>query len=227
MESLLKSKLFKDGYISFNLKELDEEIYNNLENIFPIGNLKPEMFKNLMHSVRMDLNYEHSRQSLMNKKFEDLEIIKNDIITKFANKSDLAGSDCDQLWYYDWLFNVNTENNPFDKIIKPIFNKFYDNEITTSNSQVTMYNDGCYLNNHRDGNGEYSGTRCCVILIYLSTDYEKGKGGELVLSSDSGNELFVEPTYGNVAIMDFTKHDAYHRVQLVNGYDRYCFINFC
>jgi Rps23 Pro-64 3,4-dihydroxylase Tpa1-like proline 4-hydroxylase len=220
MESLLKQELLTNGYISFHLKDLDEDIYNNFEKIFPYGSLKPDMFKNLKHSIRMDLNYKHSNQSLMGKQFEELDVIKKDIISNFE-------SVCNQVWFYDWLFDVRSENNPLDKIIRPLFNKFYDSELKQSNSQVTLYNDGCYLTNHQDGNGTYDGFRRCVILFYLSTDYEKGKGGELVLSSDNETELIVEPIYGNVAIMDFTKHDCWHRVEKVIGYDRYCFINFC
>ena len=220
MESLLKEELLTNGYISFHLKDLDEDIYNNFEKIFPYGNLKPNMFKHLKHAIPIDLGYEYDNQSLMGKQFEELDIIKKDIVKNFK-------ADCNQLWFYDWLFEVRSENNPLDKVIRPIFNKFYDSKLDVANSQVTMYNDGCYLNNHRDGNGEYSGHRRCVILIYLSTDYKKGKGGELVLSSNNETELIIEPVYGNVAIMDFTKHDVWHRVEEVIDYNRYCFINFC
>jgi hypothetical protein len=221
MESLLKKELFENGYVSFHLKDLDETIYENLKSIFPIGNLKPEMFKNLKHAIPMDVGYEYDNKSLMDVSFQKLNTIKRNILDKLEEHNN-------QLWFYGWLYEVNTENNPFDKLIKPIFNKFYDTTITTANSQVTMYNDGCYLRNHRDGNYEFDGgTRNCVILIYLSTDYENGKGGELVLSSDNDNELVVEPIYGNVAVMDFTKHDAWHRVEKVIDYNRYCFINFC
>jgi Rps23 Pro-64 3,4-dihydroxylase Tpa1-like proline 4-hydroxylase len=220
MESLLKEELLSNGYTSFHLKDLDEEIYNNFKNIFPIGNLKPEMFGNLKHAIPIDLGYQYDNQSLMKKSFEELDIIKKDIVNKYE-------SDCNQVWFYDWIFSVNTENNPLDKIVRPVFNKFYDSELEVANSQVTLYNDSCYLKNHRDGNGEYSGFRRCAILFYLSTDYEKGKGGELVLSSHNETELIVEPTYGNVAILDFTKHDVWHRVEKVIGYNRYCFISFC
>ena len=90
-----------------------------------------------------------------------------------------------------------------------------------------MYNDDCFLINHRDGDGGYTGDRKCAILIYLSTDYENGKGGEMVLSKDKNNEEWIEPIYGNVAIFDFTKHNIWHRVEKINGYNRYCYINFC
>jgi Rps23 Pro-64 3,4-dihydroxylase Tpa1-like proline 4-hydroxylase len=86
-----------------------------------------------------------------------------------------------------------------------------------------MYNDGCFLLNHQDAINDIKNRGHCVILIYLSSDYQKGNGGELIV----GNELEVEPIFGNVAIMDFTKHNPEHAVREVKGYNRFCYINFC
>jgi len=219
MGIVLKEQLFKHGFVSFSLKEFDNSLYNKLKVLFPIGNLKPEMFSNLKHSI---INVEHNypNSSLMNIPINNLEKIKYDIIEKYEYS-------CDQLWYFDWPYDVKQEKSPFTELIKPIFKHFYDKECLGANAQVTMYNDGCYLKNHTDGNGGYTGDRHCAILIYLSTEYEKGKGGEMVLSKDKTEEVWIEPIYGNVAIFDFTKHDIWHRVEKVKGYNRYCFINFC
>lgn len=219
MGIVLKEQLFKDGFISFSLKEFDESLYNKLKVLFPIGKLQPDMFTNIKQSI-IGVEHNYPNSSLMDKPFNHLEKIKYDIIEKYEYT-------CDQLWYFDWPYNVKAEKTPFTEIIKPIFKYFYDEECLGANSQVTMYNDGCYLKNHKDGNGGYTGDRHCVILIYLSTEYEKGKGGEMVLSKDKNNEVWIEPTYGNVAIFDFTKHDIWHRVEKVKEYNRYCFINFC
>ena len=224
MESILKEKLFNEGYISFNLKDFSEELYNNLVTVFPKGYLNPNMFHNIKHSVVESENYEHAKDT-SRKTLGELEIIKNDIIEKFEKNRK-----CDQVWFYDWPYDVRAKTNPYETVIKPLFKFFYDEESKGGNSQVTMYNDGCYLVNHLDGpEGYYSPDRHCVILIYLTEDYQKGNGGELVLSKTKKkeDELWIEPTYGNVAIFDFTKHNIWHRVEKVKGYNRYCFINFC
>lgn len=219
MGTVLKEELFENGFVSFNLKNFDENLYNKLKVFFPKGNLKPEMFNYLKNSI-IGVEHEHPNSVLMGKPFIELDKIKYDIIQKYEYT-------CDQLWFFDWPYDVKIEKNPFSELIKPIFRYFYDEECKGANSQVTMYNDGCYLKNHTDGNGGYTGDRHCVILIYLSTEYEKGKGGEMVLSKDKTSEVWVEPIYGNVAIFDFTKHNIWHRVEKVKEYNRYCFINFC
>ena len=219
MGIVLKEQLFNNGFISFSLKEFDESLYNKLKVLFPIGTLKPEMFHHMKHSI---INKEHNypNASLMGVSFDELETKKYEILENYEYT-------CDQLWYFDWPYDVKSKKNPFTELVKPIFEYFYDEECKGANSQVTMYNDGCYLKNHTDGAGGYTGDKHCVILIYLSTEYEKGKGGEMVLSKDKTNEVSIEPIYGNVAIFDFTKHDIWHRVEKVKNYNRYCFINFC
>jgi hypothetical protein len=219
MGTLLKENLFENGFISFKLKDFDENLYNKLKVLFPIGTLKPEMFDNLKHSI-ISAEHNYPNHLLMGKPFIELDKIKYDIIEKYEYT-------CDQLWYFGWPYDAKAEKTPFTEIIKPLFKYFYDEECEGASSQVTMYNDGCYLKNHTDGNGGYTGDRHCAILIYLSNEYEKGKGGEMVLSKNKTDEVWVEPIYGNVAIFDFTKHDIWHRVEKIIGYNRYCFINFC
>lgn len=219
MGTILKEELFKNGFVSFNLKNFDENLYNKLKVFFPKGNLKPEIFNHLKNSI-IGIEHEYPNSILMGKPFLELEKIKYSILEKYEYT-------CDQLWFFDWPYDAKAEKSPYTEIIKPLFKYFYDEECEGANSQVTMYNDGCYLKNHTDGNGGYTGDRHCAILIYLSTEYEKGKGGEMVLSKDKTEEVWVEPIYGNVAIFDFTKHDIWHRVEKVIGYNRYCFINFC
>ena len=228
MESFLKKQLFETGYISFKLKEFDEKIYNSLKVLFPPGSLNPKQFNNLKASIikRKNNDIDPKWPNVSNGKFEELEEIKKEIIKNYNN--DLNNSyGLDQIWYFDWPYDPKCSKTPHSEILNPIFKYFYDVECNAANSQITMYNDGCFLINHRDGDGGYTGDRKCAILIYLSTDYENGKGGEMVLSKDKNNEEWIEPIYGNVAIFDFTKHNIWHRVEKINGYNRYCYINFC
>ena len=217
MESILKQQLFDKGYISFHLKDLDETLYNKLVEAFPLDELVPENFNNLRTSIielKRKSPYPDTHLSLP---FEELEVIKYDILNNIV---DNVNNSLDQIWYFSY---PNIEANTFDNILKPLVNKFYDYKMEGAQSEITMYNDGCFLKNHQDAVNDIKDRGHCVVLIYLSTDYEKGKGGELVI----GNEMIVEPTFGNVAIMDFTKHNPYHAVNEVKGYNRFCYINFC
>lgn len=214
MESILKNELFTKGYITFHLRELDEELFIKLEKLFPNDSLRPELFCNLRNSI-IELNKKSPYPpSILNTPFDELEIIKNDILQNYTNGID---NSVDQIWYFAYPKYLNESA----KLAETIFNKFYDKEFKAA-SQLTMYNDGCYLLNHQDAS--YSENKPnCVILIYLSYDYKEGNGGELIVE----NTNIVKPIFGNVAIMDFTKHNPYHAVEKVKNYNRFCYINFC
>jgi Rps23 Pro-64 3,4-dihydroxylase Tpa1-like proline 4-hydroxylase len=218
MESLLKEELFEKGYIVFNLKDFDTAMYNTLVEDFPLNELIPEKFTNLRNSIIELKKPKPYDANIINTPFNKLEIIKKDILQNYTDGIDYS---LDQIWYWK---PPNILNKNFDKILKPLLQYFYDYDMKECQSDITMYNDGCYLLNHKDAQSEITKRKGhCVILIYLSTDYEKGKGGELIID----NDLEVEPIFGNVAIMDFTKHNPEHAVRKVNGYNRFCYINFC
>lgn len=217
MESILKKQLFEKGYTSFNLKDLDENLYNELVRLFPLEQLIPKNFKNLRASVIELKRKSPYKDNTTNIPFEELQIIKKDIL---ENYNDGVNNSVDQIWYFDSPIDPY---NSCENILKPLIKYFYDYEFNGAQSDITLYNDGCFLLNHQDAVNDIKDRGHCVVLIYLSTDYEKGKGGELVI----GNEMIVEPIFGNVAIMDFTKHNPHHAVNKVIGYNRYCYINFC
>lgn len=215
MESILKEQLFDKGFISFHLNELDVELFEELEKLFPTELLVPIRFKNLRNSI-IELNRKSPYNPFIERTpFDELETIKYDIL---KNYTDGINNSVDQIWYFDYPFKP-TESM---KLVSKIFKKFYDVDVVKPSSQLTMYNDGCYLVNHQDASKTENKPNC-VILIYLSSDYIEGNGGELIV----GNELKVAPIYGNVAIMDFTKHNPYHAVTEVKNYNRFCYINFC
>ena len=78
MGIVLKEQLFKNGFISFSLKEFDNSLYNKLKVLFPVGNLKPEMFGNLKHYI-INIEHNYPNSSLMNIPINNLEKIKYDI----------------------------------------------------------------------------------------------------------------------------------------------------
>lgn len=218
MESVLKKELFDKGYISFKLKDFDETLHDELIKLFPLNELVPEKFKNLRNSIIELKKPSPYLENITNKSFSELEEIKKDILKNYTNGID---NSLNQIWYF---IPPIYPTDSFNKILKPLMHYFYDYDMKQCQSDITMYNDGCFLINHQDAIADIDERKGhCVILIYLSTDYEKGKGGELII----GNELEVEPIFGNVAIMDFTKHNPEHAVREVNGYNRFCYINFC
>jgi Rps23 Pro-64 3,4-dihydroxylase Tpa1-like proline 4-hydroxylase len=52
--------------------------------------------------------------------------------------------------------------------------------------------------------------RLCAILVYLNKEYTNGDGGELKV-----NDKTIEPIFGDVVIMDYTKNNVEHSVNEV------------
>jgi Rps23 Pro-64 3,4-dihydroxylase Tpa1-like proline 4-hydroxylase len=94
-------------------------------------------------------------------------------------------------------------------------------------SQFSLYEDGDFSEVHYDG---INPNRFCVIIVYFSDPltYNKSCGGELYIETPSGQVIEVNPTYGNYAMLDFTKFNLGHGIRAVgNGYKRFtlqCFV---
>jgi Rps23 Pro-64 3,4-dihydroxylase Tpa1-like proline 4-hydroxylase len=112
---------------------------------------------------------------------------------------------------------------------KRILNNFYpDVEINYGGGfgGFTLYEDGHFIIDHKDGNNP---GRICVIIIYLSSEqeYNNDGGGELVIKTNSQKEYTIKPILGTFSLLDFSKNDVNHQVNVVkNGFKRYSFINF-
>lgn len=128
-----------------------------------------------------------------------------------------------------WLeFNGNsTDVEYFMKICEKINNALYPQiEMNTSlMGGFTLYEDGHFICDHKDGNNP---GRVCVIIIYLTdeSEYNDG-GGELIIKTNSQKEYTIKPVLGTFSVLDFSKSDVHHAVNKVkNGFKRYSFINF-
>jgi len=101
--------------------------------------------------------------------------------------------------------------------------------------QISLYEDGDFSEVHFDG---INPGRACVIIIYLSDpeEYNEG-GGELFIGHNLKKvgpmNVFedpyekVIPIYGNYAIMDFTKFNVGHSIEMVkNGFKRFAVQSF-
>ena len=82
-------------------------------------------------------------------------------------------------------------------------------EIEQPGIQLNIYLNGFHIRNHRDG-GDGGQTRISAVLIYMN----ECEGGELVIH---GGEETITPKLGRVVMIDLTKHDIEHAVNLIKG----------
>lgn len=211
----LKTDLFTNGFISFNIKDVDVELYNELEIAIPPNSLNPNQFTNLRNGIVNPFKNPTPEfaSDISNLPFDELDLIKKKIIKNYTFET---GYGLDQIWFYK-----NIESRKILDFRYKLYSLFYNINTGNCGTNITLYNDDCFLKNHQDSN--LSNDRQCAILVYLSTDWDESKGGELVID----NTTSVSPIFGQVAILDFTKHNPYHMVNKVNGFNRYCLLSFC
>jgi len=88
------------------------------------------------------------------------------------------------------------------------FGREYNPESLTQTFRLQVYEEGCFISPHKDGNvGQ------CSMLLYTNEDYVEGMGGELVCE-----DIIVPPTIGTLAIVDFKK-DPSHSVNVIKEKD--------
>jgi hypothetical protein len=218
-----KEKLKKEGYTYFNLKNFDEELYNQL---MPFKCNDIENLKKYMSSLRADSV--HDGKSNINNKiqlrndFDSFEIAnekKNEVLSKNQKIA--------QIWFYGSfnfiLQSLQIDIGEYEKLLKKITDFYFDFDESQQYStpiDVTYYDNGCELGNHSDGSGT---GRVCAILIYLNETYDESDGGILVLNN---NEKIL-PIFGNVAIIDLQTFDIPHMVtKVVGGIGRYALLSF-
>jgi Rps23 Pro-64 3,4-dihydroxylase Tpa1-like proline 4-hydroxylase len=137
-----------------------------------------------------------------------------------------------QKWFE---FSIKKEENKSDyfqffkdfcKRILDYFYPEYEINYEQNSGGFTLYEDGHFITDHKDGNNE---GRVCVIILYLSSEseYNQNGGGELVIKTNSHKEYTIKPILGTFSLLDFSKNDIFHQVNMVkNGFKRYAFINF-
>ena len=222
---LVKQQLKEKGYTYFNMKDYDM-FSEDLEHYSKYICNESKNLKNQVTGVRIDATIKNEFKSEFNNK--SLQLIHSypnweeakAAMDEFSFKMDLSQSDAFiQKWYWAEINNLNTDLKKLaDKIVKVLYD--IDDEFSHSAS-VTYYEPGCFLKKHQDG---YVNDRICVVLIYLNdSDYKSEWGGNLVFNDNDT----IAPLFGNVAVLDFTKHNAYHEVkEVVDGYGRYAFLTF-
>ena len=130
-----------------------------------------------------------------------------------------------QWWNYSLQATVEPDTyslyrNEISKYMVSIYNHAgltMNNVVHADN--VTLYEDGDFTKMHQDGQniGRYA-----VILIYFGEDHNDA-GGEFVY----GTSDKIAPVTGNFVMLDFTKNNPEHGVEMVkNGFKRLTYIDF-
>lgn len=222
-----KDKLHKIGYCEFNLSELNSQFLSTLEKIKYKSNddKYPKQFKRLRFDYHGDevvqSSEEYETHDLCNQK-------KFDLLKKY-NESGI-----DQIWLQrDANFPDDNFAKDMSKIFYNILEYFYGKteKDVIMGMQWTLYNEGCFLKDHNDGQGdEYQNT--CAILIYLNEDWQEEWGGNLILrntkkTTDTEVAHRVIPKFGKVAIIDLEVFDTSHAVEKVIGeHNRFTILSF-
>jgi Rps23 Pro-64 3,4-dihydroxylase Tpa1-like proline 4-hydroxylase len=114
-----------------------------------------------------------------------------------------------QIWLYDYGFGEKT-------IIEYGFSKLEetwpDFKLRKNGFELAVYNKDCFIKDHNDG---LDPKRVCVLICYLNKDWEKGMGGELILTDLKGNKIEVEPKFGNFVIFNFKEENLQHEVKKI------------
>jgi Rps23 Pro-64 3,4-dihydroxylase Tpa1-like proline 4-hydroxylase len=223
---IVKQQLEEKGYAYFNMNHKnifsdDIEYFskyicnqstnfkNEIRGIRIDGNAKDE-FKSEFDNGKIQINSSYSN-------WKDAKKAMDEISSKI--KSSPNGVNASQKWYHFLNQDINSEFKKLaDKIVKELYD--IDGELS-HNASMTYYEPGCFLKKHQDG---YVDGRICVVLIYLNdSDYKEEWGGNIVFNDVDT----IPPLFGNVAVLDFTKHNAHHEVkEVVDGYGRYAFLSF-
>ena len=218
-------KFYQDGYVSFSIEEFfeneeDKKIFEEAANrICEI----PPTDDHWHYTMSVEGTYGDPTWPML---------VTGDKREDQLKRAEQEGLRVTQRWHT--LPNYQSYTKEINKLISKNIRRFYPeiNEDMSNlifSDSVTLYKNGDHIECHRDGNNV---GRICAILVYLSLkdDYKDG-GGHLTISGniqgEENNVISVEPVRGNVAIMDFNRHDPFHTVEEVkNGFLRYAYLAF-
>ena len=216
----LKSDLQTKGYTQFNLKDFNEDYYNEL---LPLKCNEINNLKHLMTGVRLDGHSYKLDESKINENsvgYPSFEDAQKAMLTKLK----LIKGQPFQNWYrveYHSLPLGNTIQKIKYDISKKIFSIDESIKLQSRVNDITFFDYSCQIVNHRDGTNL---NRICAIMIYLNETYDINDGGILKLN----NEEDVLPIFGNVAIISLDKNaNPEHAVsEVTGGIGRYAITTF-
>jgi Rps23 Pro-64 3,4-dihydroxylase Tpa1-like proline 4-hydroxylase len=220
----LKKELQEKGYTFFKMQDYPEFSDDYIEYKQYVCNSENNLL-NRINSVRMDGNYlKESNKSLLGTTFHINETCESfGEIEERVNREYLPDIDKDSFGQYWFYSDGNYVKDNFQKLTDKIVKKLYDEKSDNLDHiiSLTYYKKDCFIKEHRDGK---VGTRICAVLVYLNDDdYKSEWGGNIVFE----RKETIDPIYGNVAVLDFTKGNCLHEVKkVVDGYGRYAILDF-
>lgn len=213
-----KEHLHKKGYCSFNIADLSSELFDIVSK-YKCNKIESQIEN--MISLRGDFS-ESSKEPNINsnyKTFEGANKVKDEKL-RSLKKNDII-----QLWLYG---HPKNETNTLRKLFTNLTKYFYDIDDSTDlnlDISISLYNKGCFLNDHIDGKSPVK--NYASMLVYLNENWKEEDGGNLILRGDDGIDYKVVPEFGTVAIIDLQNFDIYHQVeQVVSDVERYTIICF-
>ena len=206
----LKSDLQTKGYTQFNLKDFNEDYYNEL---LPLKCNETQNLKHLLSHYRLEGKLISSTSPS-----DILRLYKSSVSFDVAKtEMDEISSNMDNIiqnWYEHDYLRLSL-GDTIQKIKHNITRKLFsiDDSIKLKNflSRITFFDYGGRITNHADGTYQ---DRICAIMIYLNETYDINDGGILKLN----NEEAVLPIFGNVAVISLDKNkNPEHAVSKVTG----------
>lgn len=153
------------------------------------------------------------------KDFDKLSKIHSIIFNNFKFKQN-------QSWFGSHIYdNVLNIRPVIAKIFKSLLSDFYDIDVERYFEEnfvlnISSFGKGSLITKHSDGQNP---GRYAAILLYLNDDWNSNDGGQLVLKDN----INIEPEFGNIVILDFTKNNVEHSVtEVVGDRNRWAFISF-
>lgn len=213
-----KEHLQTKGYCSFNIADLNLELFDIVDK-YRCDKAKSE--RENMTFLRGDFSTSSGEIGINTnfKSFEEANKIKD------AKVALLGKDDITQIWLYG---HPKEGNNSLRKLYTELTKYFYDiddNVDLNLDISISLYNKGCFLDDHIDGKSPVK--NYASMLVYLNKDWKEEDGGNLILRGDDNIDYKVVPEFGTVAIIDLQNFDIYHQVEeVVNDVERYTIICF-
>lgn len=213
-----KRHLHEKGYCSFNIGDLSNELLDIVSK-YKCDSTSSE--RENMTFVRADFSTKcgHDGINTNFKSFEEANKIKDDKLS-VLDKEDIV-----QIWLYG---HPKEGNDSLRKLYTELTKYFYDIDDDVQlnlDISISLYNKGCFLNDHIDGKSPVK--NYASMLVYLNKDWKAEDGGNLILRGDDNVDYKVVPEFGTVAIIDLQNFDIYHQVeQVMNDVERYTIICF-
>jgi len=196
----MNNSIFEKGYLKFSLKDLNNELFNQLDSIYDENEFK-------WTTLVCTTDFKTLDNNLIEGTTRNKDYITGENIEQFYKNIIKNKIDFHQMFYIGECENMvfkRLSSKIIRNIIENTYNIKYRKPIST---MYTLFTQGCKINKHVDG---IMDGRLCAILVYLNKEYTNGDGGELKV-----NDKTIEPIFGDVVIMDYTKNNVEHSVNEV------------